>query len=532
MIEINLNKVKKNYGFSNILSDISFEIKTNEKVALIGANGCGKTTILNIIAGLETIDDGTVSIRKDASIGVLTQLPKYNNELVKDILYKGIERELGLKEKLAVYEKKMLEAKSEDLDKVIVSYTKLQEQFISIGGYELDSRIGKIMDIFSIDREFLDRKMTSLSGGEKTNVNLAAIILSNPDILLLDEPTNYLDIEKIEWLEEFLNQYKGTMLVVSHDRYFLDKVVTKTILIEREQAEIFHGNYSYFLEENENRIMQEFKDYKSQQKQIEAIKATIKKLREWGKIGDNEKFFKRANSMEKRLEKMEMLDKPEAKKEIPIDFDLRDRSGKDVIDIKNLSISFGDNPVFNNVSLEIKYGDKICIIGPNGSGKTTLIKEILNGNSSIKIGANVIIGYIPQEIQFDDENLSILEETRKYFDGQEQYLRASLCKFLFSNQTILKKIKYLSGGEKIRLKLFCLMQKNHNFLIFDEPTNHIDIDTKEILETALKKFAGTVLFISHDRYFINKLAKRIACIDNHKIVSYIGNYDDYIRKLK
>lgn len=531
MIEINLNKVKKNYGFTNVLNDISFEVKTKEKVALIGANGCGKTTILNIIAGMESIDEGTISIRKEASIGVLTQLPKYADELVRDILYKGIENELALKEKLAVYEEKLLEAEEQELNKMINAYTKLQDQFISMGGYELDARIGKIMDIFSIDKDFLDRKMTTLSGGEKTNINLASIILSNPDILLLDEPTNYLDIEKIEWLEEFLNQYKGTMIVVSHDRYFLDRVTTKTILIEREQAEIFYGNYSYFLEENENRIMLEFKDYKNQQKQIEAIKAAIKKLRDWGKIGENEKFFKRANSMEKRLEKMELLDKPLEKREIPIHFDLSDRSGKDVVSIKDLTVAFDNKIILNEATLEVKYGEKVCIIGPNGSGKTTLIKEILSGNN-IRVGTNVTIGYISQEIQFDDEKLSVLDEARNHFDGQEQYLRASLCKFLFYDKNVFKKIKYLSGGEKIRLKLFCLMQKNNNLLLFDEPTNHIDIDTKEILETALQKFKGTVLFISHDRYFINKLADKIASIENNKIVTYIGNYDDYKRKNK
>jgi len=526
MIEINLNKVKKSYGFNNILSEISFEVKTRERVALIGANGCGKTTILKLIAGIESVDDGTISIRKDATIGVLTQLPTYNNERVRDVLYRGIEQQLMLKEKLIAYEEKM----SQDignLNKIISAYTRLQDEFIRVGGYELDSKIGKTMDIFNINHEMLDRPMINLSGGEKTIVNLASIILSEPDILLLDEPTNYLDIEKIEWLEEFLNQYKGTVLVVSHDRYFLDRVSTKTVLIEREQAEIFNGNYSYFLEENENRIMIEFANYKNQQKQIEAIKATIKKLREWGKIGDNEKFFKRANSMEKRLERMEMSDKPLTKKDIPLDFDLVDRSGKDVIRANSLTIEFNNRVIFDLADFEIRYGERVCIVGPNGSGKTTLIKEIINNSPNIKIGANVTIGYISQELQFENENMTVLEEAKKHFNGIEQHLRASLCKFLFYDDNVFKKIKFLSGGEKIRLKLFCLIQKNYNLLLFDEPTNHIDIDTKEILESSLQKFKGTILFISHDRYFINKLASKIASIENNKIITYLGNYDDY-----
>jgi ATPase subunit of ABC transporter with duplicated ATPase domains len=259
------------------------------------------------------------------------------------------------------------------------------------------------------------------------------------------------------------------------------------------------------------------------------MKNAIKKLREFGKLAapQGEPFFKRANSIEKRLEKIELLDKPLEKKNIPITFDMKDRSGKDVIIIKNLNIFFGDKTIFKNASFELYYGERVCIVGKNGSGKSTLIKEILNNRLNIKIGSNVIIGYIPQEILFENDNLTVLEEARKYFDGIETYLRSALCKFLFAGDNIYKKLSKLSGGEKVRLKLFCLMQKQYNLLILDEPTNHIDIDTKEILESALSEFKGTILFISHDRYFINKLAQRVVNIENNKLINHIGNYDDY-----
>jgi ATPase subunit of ABC transporter with duplicated ATPase domains len=529
MIEIVLNKVVKNYGFKNILNNISFDIKTGERVALIGTNGCGKTTILKIIAGIENINSGMVTIRKNSTIGFLNQInnQEESDVTVKDIIYRGLNNIIEMKNKLDEYEQRLSNASGQELNKVINSYTSLQEKFINIGGYEIDTKVNKIINVFKIN-DMLERNYNTLSGGEKTIVSLASLLLKEPDILLLDEPTNHLDIDAIEWLEQFLNNYKGTVLIVSHDRYFLDKTTTKTLLIEREDIEIFNGNYSYYLEENEKRIMLEFKDFKTQAKQIEAMKQAIKRLREWGKIGENEKFFKRAACIEKRLERLEILDKPIEKKNIPISFELSSRSGNDVIKIKNLNLSFDDKIIFDKASMELSYGERVCIMGKNGSGKTTLIKAILdNNNESIKIGSNVSIVYVPQEIIFEDENITIIDEARKYFEGPESYLRASLFKFLFTGENIFKRLSALSGGERTRLKLFCLMQKENNLLILDEPTNHIDIDTKEILENALNEYAGTILFISHDRYFINKLANRIIYIEDRRLVSYIGNYNDF-----
>lgn len=534
MMEINLYKVNKNYGFKNLLNNFDLEIKTNEKVALIGSNGCGKTTILKLIAGLENPDLGEVFIRKGATIGFLTQLTNYNDELVKDILYQGLEKELALKDKLSLYESKLSLVSGKKLDQVINSYTKLQEGFASIGGYELDTKISKIMRAFNIDNNMLERKMSSLSGGEKTMVTFASIILSNPDILLLDEPTNYLDIERIEWLEKYLQNYNGTVIIVSHDRYFIDKIVNKTVLIESGKGEVFHGNYSYFLEGNEHRITLEFKAYNNQQKQIDAMKRKIKQLKAWGRqaapVGEG--FFKRAASIEKRLEKIEKLDKPLKKDVIPLSFKVGNKIGKDVLVIKNFSVSFNEKSILNNVSINVQYGEKICLMGNNGSGKTTIIKEIINNKSdSIKLGTGVIIGYVPQSLSFENEELSVIEEAKKYFNGLEQHLRAALCKFLFYEDNVFKKLKNLSGGERVRIKLFCLIQSNCNLLIMDEPTNHLDVDTKEILESALEDFEGTVLFVSHDRYFINKVAKKIFNIENKKIVTYHGDYDYYKEKI-
>ncbi|MBR6949714.1 MAG: ABC-F family ATP-binding cassette domain-containing protein [Bacilli bacterium] len=530
MIEIGLNKVEKSFGNKKVLKNISFEVKTNEKVALIGQNGSGKTTLLKLISKEDNPTSGEITIRKDATIAVLEQKPKveWNNIIVKDILYSSFAKINELEKKLKVEEEKLSTATDKDLEKVIKRYTNLQEEFISLGGYEINSKVEKIIAGFKVEK-LIDKKYATLSGGEKTIINLMVILLQEPDIMLLDEPTNHLDIDTLEWLENFLKNCKKTILIVSHDRYFLDKVVTKTILIDNGESEIFNGNYSYYLEENENRIMREFNEYKNQQKQIDAMKSSIKRLREYGKLAYpcGEKFFRRAASIEKRLEKIEVLDKPNEKKTIPLNFEFDKRSGNDVIELNRFNYSIGDKELFKNTNLFIKYQERVCLMGKNGSGKSTLIKEIINGNPKIKIGSNIEIGYIPQEIIFEDETITVLEEAHKYFNGPEDNLRSALYKFLFYGEGVFVRLNKLSGGERIRLKMFCLMQKKNNLLILDEPTNHIDINTKEILEEALNNYNGTILLISHDRYFINKVATRIVYLENKNIKSYVGNYDDY-----
>lgn len=541
MIEVSLSNIEKNFGFKKVLNGFNLELKTKERIALIGPNGSGKTTIFKIIIGEENINNGNISIRKDSTIGMLSQIPPIFKEetTVKEILLIGKTKVIEIEQKLRELENKMSTCKPNELNNLLKRYGILQEKFNNLNGYQLESDVNKICNGFKIKPEMLERKFNTLSGGEKTIVYFASLILSEPSILLLDEPTNHLDIDTLEWLEEYLKNYKGSILISSHDRYFLDKVTTKTILIERGKEEVFFGNYSYYLEENERRIMSEFEDFKDQQKQIAAMKASIKKLQEFGRLAfpGGESFFKRAASIQKRLDKIELLDKPETKKEIPLDFQVEKRSGKEVLIIDNLSLMIGDRILLEDANMHIRYGEKVCLMGKNGTGKSTIIKLLFNDtpaeivDGEIKLGSNVNIGYLPQEIHFEDENATVLDTARRFFDGSETALRATLAKFLFYGENVFKKVGSLSGGEKVRLKLLELIQKKANFLILDEPTNHIDIDTKEMLEEALNEYSGTILFISHDRYFINKLAKRTLCIEDGHINSYLGNYDDYKEQL-
>lgn len=533
MLEISLNKIKKNYGFNNVLENFNLDIKTGERVALIGPNGCGKSTVLNIIYGTENILEGTVSIRKGITIGLLSQIPDIRKEdySVKNVLLENFAELLSMRNKLNSLEEKLSKVSGKELDKVINNYTNLQDKFINSGGYEIESLINKVCSVFKISDEMLEESYNDLSGGEKTIVNLASLVIKKPSILLLDEPTNHLDIDALEWLEEYLRNYKGTVVIVSHDRYFLDAVTNKTILIYRGKEEIFFGNYSYFIKENERRILAEFENYKNQQKKIEAMEKAIKRLQEWGKQSDNPIFFKRAENIRKRLERMELIEKPLTSKEIPIQFKVDLRSGNDVLSIKDINITLGNKLLLKNSNLNLYWGEKTCLMGKNGTGKTTLINAILNKNISytgtISIGTKINIGYIPQEIHFENEKETLLEFARRNFSGDITALRSALSKYLFYGDNIEKRVGILSGGEKVRLMLFSLIQSNCNLLILDEPTNHIDIDTREILENALKEYKGTLLFISHDRYFINNVADKIFYIENNIIKTYNGNYDYY-----
>lgn len=537
MIEISVNNAQKNFGFKKVLDGFDLEATTGERIALIGPNGCGKTTLFRIISGEENLDQGMVSIRRNATIGLLSQIPPKvaDDVTVRDILLKTFDEVFKVEKQLREYEEKLASVSPDKMDSVLEIYGKLQEHFFNIGGYEIDEKVSKICKGFKISDEMLDRSFNTLSGGEKTIVNLASLIISNPDILLLDEPTNHLDIDTIEWFEQFLSNYKGTVVISSHDRYFLDKVATKTVLMDKGKSEVYHGNYSYYLEESERRALAEFDEYKNQQKQIEAMKATVKKLKEWGERGDNPRFFRRAACIERKLEKMELLDRPDSKKQLPLDFEINGRSGKDVLVADDLGIIIGDKVILDGAELYLKYGEKVCLMGKNGAGKSTFIKAVLYGDNicqgKIKIGSNVSIGYMPQEILFEDENATILDTARKFYDGTGTHLRASLAKFLFYGENVFKRVGKLSGGEKVRLKLFELIQKKANLLILDEPTNHIDIDTKEMLEEALSEYQGTLFFISHDRYFINKLAQRVINIENEKFQQYLGNYD-YFKEQK
>lgn len=371
MIEIELNNIKKNYGLKNVLDGVSFEIKTGERIALIGDNGSGKSTILKIISGEEKADSGKVNIRKEAEIGYLKQV--YHNEndsiVVEEYLKRSFKKYFDMEKRLKELEVLMLD-ENQNIENLIKRYGRLQEEYITLGGYELEEKFKKICSGFKFKTEFLNKKYNTLSGGEKTIVNLATILLKNPDVLLLDEPTNHLDIETLEWLEKFLNSYKGTVVLISHDRYFLDKVVNKIILLEKGKTIVYFGNYSYFVKEDERRTLAEFEKYKNQQKQIEKMKESIKKLRSFGELEQNESFFKRAKCIEKRLEKLEVLDKVSVeKKKLPINIKMSSRSGKDVLIIKNLNKKYGEKVVFNNFNMEVYFGEKVRITGENGSRK-------------------------------------------------------------------------------------------------------------------------------------------------------------------
>ena len=538
MIEIALSNVDKNFGFKKIFDSFDLEIISGEKVGLIGPNGCGKSTLFKLITKEEVPSSGIVTTRKGAKVGFLSQMPMLPNEniSVSEFLSSSFEEIYRISKEMRLLEYEMTNSQNEDMEKILNRYGVLQQRFDDLGGYLIDSKINEICNKFGIDSELLERDFSKLSGGEKTIVCFAKIMLSDPDILLLDEPTNNLDIDTLEWLEKFLQNYTGTILMSSHDRYFLDKVATKIVLIERGKSEIFHGNYSYYLKENEKRILSEFEQYKDQQKMIDAMKKKIKQLQEFGRKASpsGESFFKRAASIQKRLDKIELLNKPETAKEIPLNFQMTNRSGKQVLAVHDLNLSIDDKTLLEQVSFDVLFKDRTCLMGKNGCGKSTLIKHIIdlyNGEShdgnDIKIGSNVLIGYIPQVIEFDDDTKTLLEVARKTFNGTETQLRSSLAKFLFYGNDVFKRVNMLSGGEKVRLKLFELMQQNINFLIMDEPTNHIDITTREVLESALSEFQGTILFISHDRYFINEIAKKVLYVEDKNITEYLGNYDDY-----
>ena len=540
MIDININKISKNYGINKVLKDVTFTVNEKERICITGPNGSGKTTILNLIAGVDSATSGTIHIRKNATIGYLPQTaPVYDESLtVREIFEKNIPSDYSyLTNKLKELEKSMQDPSTKNLDKVIEKYCRLQEEYLKINNYDITKRLGKIIKMFNLESN-LDKPFNNLSGGEKRIVSLANVILSAPDILLLDEPTNHLDISTIYSLESYLKKCSSTIIFVSHDRYFIDRVATKIILIESGKSDIYFGNYTYYEKEFEARLLNEFKDYNNQQKLIKDMQRKIKQLEEYGRRAapEGEMFFKRANSIRKRLEKIELLDKPHERKELPINFVIEKRSSNDIFEFKNLTLEVGANKLLDNTKLSLHYQDKLALIGPNGSGKSTLIKYILNiytnklFSPKNKMASNLNIGYIPQEITFSNNNLTIYDYANSFLNTNETHLRSILATYFFNGDLIYKKVGILSGGEKVRLKLLELISKKANLIILDEPTNHLDITTLEVLETALSSYQGTIFFVSHDRYFINKVCNKIVSIEDKKLIEYLGNYTYYEQK--
>lgn len=534
MIEIGMNNITKNYGFKNVLNGVSFEVMTGDRVALTGRNGSGKTTIFKLITKNENPTSGLLTIRKNASVGYLEQIPSLFEvgTTVKQVLLFPFHAVFSIEQQMQEIEQALTTETNEmKISEFMNQYALLQDEFIAVDGYSVDERFNKIVQGFSLT-ELLEKPFTQLSGGQKTIVQMAAVLLTQPDILLLDEPTNHLDIAHIEWLEEFIRTYRGTVFIISHDRYFLDRTTNKTIMLEKGTCTVFNGNYTYSLQEQEKQLLVEFEKYKTQQKKIDAMHEAIKRYREWGANGDNPKFFKKANELEKRLAKMDILDKPVLEtKKLPLSFQ-GERSGKEVLQVKNASLAFGNLTLLHDASFTIYEKEKVCLLGENGSGKTSLLKAILSEQAlyegQIHINPSAHVGYIPQEIYFQNEKQTILQVFSSSLACSEQVARGILAKFFFYGETVFKRVSTLSGGEKVLLLLAILIQQNTNFLILDEPTNHIDIEVREMLEDALQDYAGTLLFISHDRYFINRLATRFLKIENQTISSSYGTYDDFL----
>ncbi len=537
MIVLSMKEIEKYYAANKVLSSVTFEINEEEKAAMVGRNGCGKTTIFKLIAGVEKYEKGMLALKKGIRIGYLEQVPAaFQGSSVYNVLLSGVEEITRLRTQMAELERQMSFEKDEKLlEELIARYGRLAAQYEGMEGYNVEIRVDMVTTGLQIPRSMYDMDFENLSGGEKTRILFARILISQPELLLLDEPTNHLDTASIEWLEGFIRDYQGTVLIISHDRYFLDNAVGKIIEVEDGECESYEGNYSYYVKEKERRLLVEFDNYQDQQKKIKKMEETIKRLRDWGNRGDNEKFFRKAASIQKALDRMEKLDRPLLdRKGVFLNFETAGRSGRDAIACEEVTKAFDHKLLLQKADMLVRFGERVGIIGPNGSGKSTLIKMITGEESPdegiIKLGSNVKIGYLEQSIGFEDESRSILEEFRSSLKLTEGEARGRLAKFLFFKDSVFKRISGLSGGEKTRLKLAELMYSDINLLILDEPTNHLDIDTREALEAALEDYEGTIIFISHDRYFINRLADRLYSIEGHSLAEYCGNYDYFKNK--
>ncbi|MBE7099666.1 ribosomal protection-like ABC-F family protein [Bacillus cereus] len=526
-----VNNVTKSFGGNIIFENISLEIKNGERVGLVGRNGSGKTTIFQLLTGMESLDAGAIHMKKGTRIGHVAQIPKFDEGMtVYDVLSSAFKTEKELEREMRTLEKNMAEEREPSaLQKLMERYGVIQEKFAFLGGYEIEANLMKVANGLQVT-ELFPRSFLELSGGEQTKVSLAYMLLQKPDLLLLDEPTNHLDLFAVEWLEQFLKEYNGTVMVISHDRYFLDEVVTKIFDLEDGEIHVYHTNYSQFVDEKEERLLQEFQAYQEQQKKIKKMKEAIKRLREWANQANppNEGLHKRARSMERALERIEKLKKPILeRKQMGLQFEGQERSGKDVVLMKEVSKGFAGHPLFNEANLHVRFQERAAIVGRNGTGKTTLLKllleEIKPDAGEIRIGSSVKIGYLSQHA-YGNMKSNVLEAFREYVAVTEGEARHILAKFLFYGPAVFKKVTQLSGGEKMRLRLAQLMYQDINFLILDEPTNHLDIESREVLEEALEQYNGTILAVSHDRYFLNKLFEKTYWIDEHKLFEFAGNY--------
>lgn len=539
MIILSCNNLNKSFGVDSILEDVSFTINEGDKVGIIGVNGTGKTTLFKIISNEYGYDSGDIYTSKDCEIGYLEQNTNFYSEKtileeVLEVFKPLIEMEKDLRQLEIKIAEEGSKPNSKILDKLMNEYSHKMELFSSNNGYGYKSEAkGVLIGLGFKDSDF-DKPVNVLSGGEKTRVLLGKLLLKKPTLLLLDEPTNHLDSDAIEWLEFFLKQYRGTIMLISHDRYFLDQVVNRTFEIYNKKLKTYNGNYSDFVELSKIEKELEIKKYEDQQKELKKQEESIERLKAYGR----EKHLKRARSKEKALDKIDVLDKPELyRKKAKISFNPSVVSGNDVMQIKDVSMGFDDRLLFKDVNLDIYRGEKVALIGPNGIGKSTLFKIIMEELSpfsgEIKLGTNVNVSYFHQEQKTLDLNNTIIEEIWKDNTNLTQTeIRSMLGAFLFENDDVFKQISSLSGGERARVAILKLILSKANFLLLDEPTNHLDIDSKEVLEEALNNYTGTIFTISHDRYFLNTVVDKILVLNQDGITEYLGNYDYYMAKKK
>ncbi len=535
---LNVDNLTIDFGFNKLFNNVSFSLNEGESISIVGPNGCGKSTLLKIIAGIIKPDKGQVSIKKGAKLAYLDQTGASidDNRCVYEILKESFCELNELEKSIKKLEDKM--NKNTDNQKIINKYCSLIDRYSNLGGYEIDANINTVIAGLKLDSTILDRSFNELSGGEKTLVQLAKTLIIKPDLLLLDEPTNHLDIERIEWLENYIENFKGAIVIVSHDRYFLDKMCDKILDLESSCGKIYSTNYTGFLEEKERLFEKQMTNYKEEQLLIKRLETEMKWFAERGMATNSSTLTARARALETRINKIKSnaIIRPVKRNKANINFLKDNKTSNRIISLRNFSVNLPNGKdLIQNITLDVFAGEHIALIGENGCGKSTLVKSIiginnLNYTGIINIGPSVKIGYISQIISFKDDKQSLLDYFRLSTGLPEQMARQILVGFQFYNDDIKKRVGSLSGGERMKVKLAELLQNKVNTLILDEPTNHIDIDTKEAFENALKNFSGTLLFVSHDRYFINKFADKIFEFKNGNINIYYGNYDDYVNK--
>ncbi len=537
-IMIACHQVQQYYGAQQVLSSVTLEIHSGRKVGLIGMNGAGKTTLFRLLSGQERPYQGNVHIQKGARVGYLAQVPDYAaGTTVMTILRSSFSDLLALQERMEQLALRMSDADQSEqaLDKAIRDYGDALERFEQAGGYEMSARIDSIANGLGIPAKYYDEPVDKLSGGEKTRVALAAMLLTNPDILLLDEPTNHLDMEAVVWLENFIAHSSATVVVISHDRYFLDRIVQEIIELEDGEATAYPMNYSAYRDEKQRRLVRQFEDYQEQQKEIKRIKESIKRLIDWGNRSNppNPGFHRRAASMQKALDRMEKVKRPVMDQaRMDLEWRQKGRSGERVLVLEQVWKSHGERMLLQEASALLRYGEHATIIGGNGAGKTTLLRMILGEDQTdagtIRIGSRADVGYLAQEAAPPHAGETVLEWFKVHARMEEGAARGQLAKFLFYGPDVFKKVSGLSGGEWSRLRLAILMHQRPNLLILDEPTNHLDISAREALEEALEEFPGTILAVSHDRYFINRIAEQVWNLQDGELKVTIGNYEDYV----